>query len=218
MVNFPFELREVLLSLRMSHVIQHACSQNALHRYSRYALKQGAIPKHIAFIMDGNRRYARQKSMAVGYGHSLGFERLRVTLDWCLNLGVKMVTVYAFSLENFKRSKDEVDYLMRLCKAKLEHLMKENELIEKHGVRINIIGDITKLPRDLQEVVGRIVTRSRKNSTLVLNIALAYTSQHEITEAVKTASTGVKCGLLEQSDVDEHVIEQCLLYSTLSYG
>ena len=87
------------------------------------------------------------------------------TLDWCLQLGVKVVTVYAFSLENFKRSKSEVDYLMSLCKAKLELLMKENELIEKHGVRINIIGDINKLPRELQEVVGRIVTMSRKNST-----------------------------------------------------
>jgi undecaprenyl pyrophosphate synthase len=190
------------------------------------------------------------------------------TLDWCLKLGVNTVTVYAFSLENFKRSKAEVDGLMDLCRAKFEVLMGEkyppppppppnpypksggdgacnhacptidryvspissphaqpsgntrtqlcgyrplypdthlllselcSELIQKHGVRINIIGDIGTLPPDLQKVVGRIVTMSRHNTRLVLNVALAYTSRHEITEAVKCVAHGVGDGCLHES-------------------
>lgn len=86
-------------------------------------LKTGAVPKHVAFIMDGNRRFAQKKNVQKIEGHTKGFDKLAETLQWCLDLGIPEVTVYAFSIENFKRSKEEVDTLMRLAKDKFEQLL-----------------------------------------------------------------------------------------------
>uniref|UniRef100_A0A8D0IQW9 Alkyl transferase n=2 Tax=Sus scrofa TaxID=9823 RepID=A0A8D0IQW9_PIG len=130
-------------------------------RFCANIIKAGPMPKHIAFIMDGNRRYARKCQVERQEGHSQGFNKLAETLRWCLNLGVLEVTVYAFSIENFKRSKSEVDGLMDLARQKFSRLMEEQEKLQKHGVCIRVLGDLHLLPLDLQELIAQAVQATK---------------------------------------------------------
>ncbi|XP_010134487.1 PREDICTED: dehydrodolichyl diphosphate synthase isoform X2 [Buceros rhinoceros silvestris] len=136
-----------------------------IERFFANILKAGPMPKHVAFIMDGNRRYAQKCHVERQEGHSQGFEKLAETLRWCLNLGIREVTVYAFSIENFKRSKEEVDGLMDLARQKFSRLLEEQENWKKHGVCIRVLGDLHLLPVDIQELIARAVqaTRSYNN-------------------------------------------------------
>ncbi|XP_066494523.1 dehydrodolichyl diphosphate synthase complex subunit DHDDS isoform X3 [Tiliqua scincoides] len=168
------------------------------------------MPRHIAFIMDGNRRFAEKQKVKKLEGHSQGFAKLTETLQWCLSLGIREVTVYAFSIENFKRSKEEVDGLMELARQKFTRLLEEQENLEKHGVCVRMLGDLTLLPQDIQQLIAKIeLTTSRYNSCF-LNICLAYTSREEISHAVQELAWGVEQGLLQPSDVSESLIDKCL--------
>ncbi|KAI2515750.1 dehydrodolichyl diphosphate synthase subunit, partial [Homo sapiens] len=140
-------------------------------RFCANIIKAGPMPKHIAFIMDGNRRYAKKCQVERQEGHSQGFNKLAETLRWCLNLGILEVTVYAFSIENFKRSKSEVDGLMDLARQKFSRLMEEK---------------------------------------CFLNVCFAYTSRHEISNAVREMAWGVEQGLLDPSDISESLLDKCL--------
>uniref|UniRef100_A0A8C5L3N4 Alkyl transferase n=1 Tax=Jaculus jaculus TaxID=51337 RepID=A0A8C5L3N4_JACJA len=124
-------------------------------------IKAGPLPKHIAFIMDGNRRYAKKCQVERQEGHSQGFNKLAETLRWCLNLGILEVTVYAFSIENFKRSKSEVDGLLDLAREKFSNLMKEQEKLEKYGVCIRVLGDLHLLPLDLQQAIAQAIQTTK---------------------------------------------------------
>ncbi|KAL2773108.1 dehydrodolichyl diphosphate synthase complex subunit DHDDS isoform 3 [Daubentonia madagascariensis] len=130
-------------------------------RFCANIIKAGPVPKHIAFIMDGNRRYAKKCQVERQEGHSQGFNKLAETLRWCLNLGILEVTVYAFSIENFKRSKSEVDGLMDLAREKFTRLMEEQEKLQKHGVCIRVLGDLHLLPLDLQELIAQAVQATK---------------------------------------------------------
>ncbi|XP_071494705.1 dehydrodolichyl diphosphate synthase complex subunit DHDDS-like [Diadema antillarum] len=173
-------------------------------------LKCGPVPQHVAFIMDGNRRFAKKQSVQTIEGHSLGFEKLAETLQWCLDLGITEVTVYAFSIENFKRSREEVDGLMELARKKFLRLLEERDQIMKHGVCIRVIGDLNLLPRDVQEVVAEAMHISQHNTRATLNVCLAYTSRQEMASAVRDVAQGVEEGLLLPSDVSEELLEKCL--------
>uniref|UniRef100_A0A8C0X9Q0 Alkyl transferase n=1 Tax=Castor canadensis TaxID=51338 RepID=A0A8C0X9Q0_CASCN len=124
-------------------------------------LKAGPVPKHIAFIMDGNRRYAKKCQVQKQEGHSQGFNKLAETLRWCLHLGIPEVTVYAFSIENFKRPKNEVDGLLDLTRNKLQRLMEEQEKLKKYGVCVRVLGDLHLLPLDLQELIAQGVQATK---------------------------------------------------------
>ncbi|XP_045401831.1 dehydrodolichyl diphosphate synthase complex subunit DHDDS isoform X4 [Lemur catta] len=130
-------------------------------RFCANIIKAGPMPKHIAFIMDGNRRYAKKCQVERQEGHSQGFNKLAETLRWCLNLGILEVTVYAFSIENFKRSKSEVDGLMDLARQKFTRLMEEQEKLQKHGVCIRVLGDLHLLPLDLQELIAQAIQATK---------------------------------------------------------
>ncbi|PIK36391.1 putative dehydrodolichyl diphosphate syntase complex subunit DHDDS [Apostichopus japonicus] len=144
---------------------EYLAQQTWLQKTCARILSCGPMPKHIAFIMDGNRRYARKSSIDRQEGHLQGFNKLAETLQWCLDLGITEVTVYAFSIENFKRSKDEVDGLMHLARQKFEKLLEEKNEIMKHGVCIRVLGDLTLLPKDVQEVVADAMYISRNNTS-----------------------------------------------------
>eukprot|EP01137_Pigoraptor_chileana_P006056 Opistho-2@49960 len=173
-------------------------------------LRAGRIPRHVAFIMDGNRRYAQKVHVDKARGHALGFDKLEETLELCLDLGVQIVTVYAFSIENFKRSKDEVDALMMLAKDKFVKLAEHSDVIARHGVSIRVLGDVAMLPLDVQEAVARAVTMSKCNNRAVLNVCFPYTSRHEITLAARDIAKGVAAGAIECSDVDGALLSRCL--------
>ncbi|KAL4666567.1 dehydrodolichyl diphosphate synthase complex subunit DHDDS isoform X1 [Rhinopithecus roxellana] len=179
-------------------------------RFCANIIKAGPMPKHIAFIMDGNRRYAKKCQVERQEGHSQGFNKLAETLRWCLNLGILEVTVYAFSIENFKRSKSEVDGLMDLARQKFSRLMEEQEKLQKHGVCIRVLGDLHLLPLDLQELIAQAVQATKNYNKCFLNVCFAYTSRHEISNAVREMAWGVEQGLLDPSDVSESLLDKCL--------
>ncbi|KAL9093148.1 MAG: hypothetical protein Q9159_000507 [Coniocarpon cinnabarinum] len=149
------------------------------------ALRQGPIPQHVAFVMDGNRRYAKSHHIETLEGHSLGFEALARILDVCYRTGVKVVTLYAFSVENFKRSKYEVGGLMEMAKLKLDQVTQHGEMLNKYGARIQVLGQRELLPQDVQDKINRAVGLSKHNSKAVLNVCFPYTSRDEITSAVR---------------------------------
>lgn len=173
-------------------------------------IRAGPMPRHIAFIMDGNRRFAEKQKVKKLEGHSQGFAKLTQTLQWCLSLGIREVTVYAFSIENFKRSKEEVDGLMELARQKFTRLLEEQENLEKHGVCVRMLGDLTLLPQDIQQLIAKIELTTNRYNSCFLNICLAYTSRDEIRHAVQELAWGVEQGLLQPSDVSESLIDKCL--------
>ncbi|KAH9504932.1 hypothetical protein Btru_061091 [Bulinus truncatus] len=160
--------------------------------------------------MDGNRRFAVKKSIAKCEGHLKGFDKLAETLEWCLDLGITEVTVYAFSIENFKRSADEVTYLMELSRQKFAKLLQERDLINKHGVCVRIIGDVSLLPRDLQELLAEAVSISSQNKRAILNVCFAYTARDDMCMAIREAAAAVKDGFIKKSDISEELLEKCL--------
>ncbi|KAJ3217756.1 hypothetical protein HDU67_007311 [Dinochytrium kinnereticum] len=173
-------------------------------------LRLGPVPQHIAFIMDGNRRFAKGKGMVIQKGHQEGFAKLENTLDWCLRLGVKVVSVYAFSTENFNRDPGEVGMLMDLARDKFEDFATKSEVIEKYGIAVKVLGNVSLLPPEVQEAASRAVLMTRNNSGAILNVCIPYTSREEITLAVNSVLKGVESGPLTSSDITPSLIERSL--------
>jgi len=174
-------------------------------------LKHGAIPRHVAFIMDGNRRYARKLGVQTGVGHYRGFDKLEEMLELCLKLGVETVTVYAFSIENFKRSEEEVTLLMGLAKEKLTMLCDKSDLVRDYDVRIRILGDLSLLPSDVREVMDHAMEMTASHKRALLNVCFPYTSRDELRLAVSRVVKGVHSGQIQLDDVDEVTLESCLM-------
>ncbi|OJJ49450.1 hypothetical protein ASPZODRAFT_1485583 [Penicilliopsis zonata CBS 506.65] len=149
------------------------------------ALKQGPIPQHVAFVMDGNRRFARTHGIETVEGHNLGFEALAKILEVCYKSGVKVVTIYAFSIENFKRSKFEVDALMDMAKVKLSQMAQHGDLLDRYGARVRVLGRLDMLKPDVLAAVNRAAELTSRNGDRVLNICFPYTSRDEITTAIR---------------------------------
>ncbi|XP_044740541.1 dehydrodolichyl diphosphate synthase complex subunit DHDDS-like [Chrysoperla carnea] len=176
-------------------------------------IKAGPVPKHVAFIMDGNRRYAVKLNKEKIEGHSQGFHKLAQTLEWCRKIGINEVTVYAFSIENFKRSKEEVDKLLDLAREKFAQLLKEKDKLMKHGVCVRVIGKLSLLPPDIRKSIAEAMLMTKDNNRAYLNVAFAYTAREEITNAVETVITGVKKDLITVDDIDEELLSQCMYLS-----
>ncbi|XP_039498838.1 dehydrodolichyl diphosphate synthase complex subunit DHDDS [Drosophila santomea] len=169
----------------------------------------GYIPHHVAFVMDGNRRFARSQQIDKIEGHSRGFEKLADCLRWCLDVGVREVTTFAFSIENFKRSNEEVEGLFNLAREKFARLLEETARLDEHGIRIRVIGNIELLPLDLQKLVASAMLSTERNDKLFLNVAFAYTSRDEITQAVETILRHGSQDLAGE-DISERLLEECL--------
>lgn len=148
-------------------------------------LAVGPIPEHIAIIMDGNRRYADRTRINRSMGHLHGYDRLIGTLENCLQLGVKYVTVYAFSIDNFQRPADEVSALMNLMEEKLDHLCNSSRLTKEFGVRVQVLGDLSLLPSNVRAAAERAMVATKQNRSVVLNICVAYTSTAEIVHSIQ---------------------------------
>ncbi len=159
--------------------------------------------KHIAIIMDGNRRWAKEKNLPSAVGHKKGVEALKTTLRACNDYGIKYLTVYAFSTENWNRKKEEVDFLMELVAVTLT-----NELAEMHkeNVQIHFIGDLTRFSDKLQKILKNAVETTKNNTGVNLQIALNYGARDEITNAVKN----IVSKNVSAEDITEDLISQYL--------
>ncbi len=140
------------------------------------------LPQHIAIILDGNRRWAKKRGLPTLIGHKQGAETLKKIIKHCQKIGIKIVTVFAFSIENWKRSKREVGYLMKLFE---NYARKEKNEMNKQGVRIQVLGDMTGLPKLLQKTLNEAIKLTKENSKLCFNLALNYGGQAEIVRAAK---------------------------------
>ena len=165
------------------------------------------LPVHIAVIMDGNRRWAKERGLNVSEGHKKGAETLENIATYCNNIGIKYLTVYAFSTENWKRSKEEVGALMNLLRFYLDKFSKR---ADTQNMRIKVLGNIEVLEDSLQKSINKAIERTKDNTGLTLNIALNYGGRDELTTAVKRIAQNVKDGIISLDDINESTIEQNL--------
>jgi tritrans,polycis-undecaprenyl-diphosphate synthase [geranylgeranyl-diphosphate specific] len=172
-------------------------------------VKSGTKPEHVAIILDGNRRWASERSLNPWIGHHYGAEKIEDLLNWCLDLDVKSVTVYAFSTENFRRSPKEVEEIMGIAEEKLRVIL-EDESIHKNKVRVKAIGRLDLLPKKLQEMIRQVEESTRNYDEHFLNVALAYGGRAEIVDATKKIAQKVKSGDLPVAKIDEQLFEKYL--------
>ncbi|KLE16456.1 isoprenyl transferase [Clostridium sp. C8] len=165
------------------------------------------IPKHIAIIMDGNGRWAKQRNLPRTMGHKAGVETIRKVIKESNKLGIKYLTLYAFSTENWKRPNDEVSALMKLL---VEYLKNELEELNKNQVVINILGDIDKLPSDAQREIRKAIVTTKDNIGISLNIAFNYGGRDEILRAVNLVLEEVKKGNINEDSISEDIFEKYL--------
>jgi len=158
------------------------------------------IPQHVAIIMDGNRRWAEQKSKSVFSGHREGLERVVELLDTCEELGVKILTLFAFSKENWKRSKKEISDLMRLFKF---FYKREFRKLKKKNIRVLHSGAKDSFSKDIQEIIDTMVTETKDNSAATLNLAINYSGRQEILQGIKSIITKIKSDDLDIDSITE---------------
>jgi undecaprenyl diphosphate synthase len=168
---------------------------------------KASLPQHVAIIMDGNGRWARQRSLPRVEGHRQGAESARTIIRTAGELGIKYLTLYAFSAENWNRPKDEVDALMKYL---IHYLKTETPELNKNNVRLEVIGQIYRLPENVQEYLKKSIQTLSKNSGLTLVMALSYGSRIEIVDAVRGIAEKVKRGKLDPADINEQVFAQHL--------
>lgn len=163
------------------------------------------IPEHIAIIMDGNGRWAKQKGQARSYGHQVGAETVHVIAEEAAKLGVKYLTLYTFSTENWNRPEEEINALMTLLMDSLEE-----ETFMKNNICFQIIGDVEKLPANVLERLNHCIKRTSANTGMCLTLALSYSSKWEITHAMKQIANKVKEGTLSVDDLTDQTIDEHL--------
>src|SRR6201992_995997 len=166
-----------------------------------------SLPRHVAVIMDGNGRWAKQRHLPRIEGHRQGAESARTIIRVAGEVGIKYLTLYAFSVENWNRPKDEVDALMKYL---VHYLKTETSELNKNNVRLEVIGQIHRLPDNVQEHLHKAIATLSKNNGLTLIMALSYGSRIEIVEAVRSIAQKVKSGKLDPADITEKVISDHL--------
>jgi len=142
------------------------------------------VPGHVAIILDGNRRYAKKLGLQPWKGHEYGMKKLEELFKWCLELGIKELTLYSFSTENFDRAKNEIDFLFGLFKKKFNEIGKSNGIF-KNDVKVNVIGRVYMFPKDIQKAMADVAEKTKNNRKLTVNFALAYGGRQEIIDSFK---------------------------------
>lgn len=174
--------------------------------FSRTIKSSNCVPKHIGFVMDGNRRYARKNEIEIKEGHEAGFSSLSQVLELCYEAGVDTATVFAFSIENFRRTPSEVDHLMRLAREKIRQIAQHGEIAEKYGVRIRVIGDVSRLHKSVYDDIVATTELTKSNTRATLNICFPYTSREEMLHSIKDVIAGGK----KSGEINEASIERSL--------
>jgi tritrans,polycis-undecaprenyl-diphosphate synthase [geranylgeranyl-diphosphate specific] len=172
-------------------------------------VKNGPKLEHIAIIMDGNRRWATQKEQNPWLGHKKGADTVENLLDWCGQLGVKFVTLYTFSIENFRRAPEEIEEIMKIAEEKFRKLLTD-ERIHRNKVHVKVIGQVNLLPESLQQLISDVEKTTANYNNQFLNFAFAYGGRAEILNATKTIAKKVKLDELNINEIDEETFEKYL--------
>ncbi len=172
-------------------------------------VKKKRLPNHIAIIMDGNRRYARKRGLPPQMGHFFGSRKAEKVLEWCYDLGIKTLTVFAFSTENFRRSEEEKRNIFQLIRKELFRLA-EDKRIHKNKVRVRIIGKKELLPKEVLDAASLVEEKTKNYDNFRLNIAIAYGARQEIAEAVRKVLEKVLNGEVKAEEINLRMIEENL--------
>ena len=159
------------------------------------------IPRHIAIIMDGNGRWAKERGKERSYGHQAGVDTVRRITSECVRLGVKFLTLYTFSTENWSRPETEIAALMGLVLSSLE-----DEIFMKNNVRFQVVGDIQRLPQSVQDKLQETMEHTAQNTAMTMVVALSYSSRWELTRAAQSIARDVKAGTLQPEDITEELM------------
>jgi ditrans,polycis-polyprenyl diphosphate synthase len=176
-------------------------------------MKCGPIPRHVAFIIDGNRRYAKKLNLETIERHKQGFDTMTLLLEWCLHLRIKEVTIYALSINNFGRPKEEVNKFLDFMKEMFAEMIENIQDFNDSGTRIRVFGNLSLLSVEMQKLLAEIVLLTQQNSKIYLNICFAYASRHEITNAIKELSYCVKNNIIKTNDINESLSSKFLFTS-----
>lgn len=173
----------------------------------RKQINEENLPQHIAIIMDGNGRWAKKQGMLRAFGHENGAKSVKTTVETCTRIGIKNLTLYAFSTENWNRPKLEVDTLMKLLVSSLK---KEVKTLVDNNIRLNTIGNIEKLPKSTQKSLLEVIEKTKDNSRMTLTLALSYGSREELISAFKKITSKVKNNIISIDTIDEEIINEHL--------
>ena len=196
----------------MTTDITKIISDTAYQAYEKRLLNEilkGEVPKHIAIIMDGNRRFARGLGLAPTEGHKKGREKMEEVLEWCLEVGVKILTVYAFSTENLRRSEEEVNELMDLFRRNFMRV-GDDERVHKYGIRVKVLGQRKLLPPEVQKAIEYAEERTKHHNNYFYNLAVAYGGREEILNAIKAIAADVRDGKIDVDDITEELFSSKL--------
>lgn len=196
----------------MTGDISRAISSTAYSTYEKRLLREVAsrpVPHHVAIIMDGNRRYAKEFGLLVAEGHEKGREKLEQMLEWCMEIGVRILTVYAFSTENVGREQKEIEDLMRLFIRNFDDLA-EDERVHKHKIRVRVLGQREFLPQELKNAIKNAEDRTKDYDGYFFNIAVGYGGREEIIQAIRKIAESVKEGKLSVGGIDEKTFSEFL--------
>jgi len=170
------------------------------------------LPKHLAIIMDGNGRWAKQQGFLRAFGHENGTKSVKKTITTCATLGIEYLTLYAFSTENWNRPKLEVEALMKIL---INSLKKELNTLQENNIKLNAIGNLEKLPKNAQKELLDVIDKTKNNTRLTLTLALSYGSREELVNAVRIISDKVKNNIISIDTIDDSIINEHLYTQNL---
>ncbi|NQU98976.1 di-trans,poly-cis-decaprenylcistransferase [Candidatus Woesearchaeota archaeon] len=170
------------------------------------------VPKHLGLILDGNRRFAKKLMMKPWKGHEWGARKVEKLFTWVRDLGIKELTLYSFSIQNMNRPKKEFNYLMTLFRKEFKDLLNDKRVM-KEGIKINIIGRIHLLPKDIYDLFQEIMEKTKDNNNYIINFAIAYGGREEVVDAVMKLSQDVKDGKVDANKINEEIFQN-YLYTT----
>ena len=170
-------------------------------------IDQSKLPKHVAVIMDGNGRWAKQRGKLRTFGHGKGVNAVRETVESAAEIGIDFLTLYAFSTENWNRPKYEINALMTLL---VKTINKETKTLTENNIRLNAIGDLESLPKSCLRELNEAIAKTKDNTRMTLTLALSYSSKWEITKAIKAIAKNVKSGNLDPEAIDESTLDEHL--------
>lgn len=211
-----FRLRRAVSSVSWHSWLREA----AYKRYEKILeaeVSARSLPEHVAIIMDGNRRYARKIGLSTEDGYEHGTKTTERVVEWCFEIGVQQLSLYAFSIENFRRSEEEKEYLFELLRLKLEKLSRD-ERIHKNEIRTRVIGNLNLLPKPVKAAIRTAEDATAQYNRFKLFIAVAYSGRMEIVDAVRLIANKVKSGLLKSDTIDEDTISKHLYISRFEGG
>ncbi|KIA96076.1 MULTISPECIES: isoprenyl transferase [unclassified Flavobacterium] len=170
------------------------------------------LPRHLAIIMDGNGRWAKQQGFLRAFGHENGTKSVKETIESCAKLGIEYLTLYAFSTENWNRPKLEIETLMKIL---INSLKKELGTLQKNDIKLNAIGNLEKLPQSAQKELLDVIDKTKNNTRLTLTLALSYGSREELVNAVRIISNKVKNNIISIDTIDDSIINEHLYTQNL---